>query len=290
MDNQNLSQDDAKRQWEAAELARKQLQAERDAAAGNASGTLSQDLAGGDQAPMTHVHQEAPQTAPEAPQTAQTVQQDPQPIQFPQDRVAAPQGTLTDAQAQAAATVHQFGAQTIQASQAAPNLAMTQIPAGAGILTREQAIAAQQERRNRGTQVWLENTGTVAIIRDLPFAEYTMLQGIPADLRGAIDASIRNEKTRNIMTGGTVKIEGLEDAVQMYEVGLQAANAICIAAFVTPRLVQTADELDPADPNVWLVTDIDAQDRLDVMTFINRDRSARVLEQGGAVASAGFPG
>jgi len=179
--------------------------------------------------------------------------------------------------------------QTVQAQN--PNTqSLTAIPEGADFLPRERVAASQQARRDRGTEIYLKNTGSKALVRDIPFTDYVMLAGIPAELRAQIDDTIRDRKTQEIAKTGTANFDSLNDAVDMYARAEQMANAVCIAAFIKPRLVMRESELQPGDPMVWLVTDVDIDDRLAFLNWINRNRQEAAMASGGATAVAGFPG
>lgn len=205
---------------------------------------------------------------------------------------APPVPQLTEAQAQAVNDFQNQVQGNVKASQnqfANPE-SITSVPEGAGFLPRSQARQNTEAARNQGTEIYLKKTGSKAIVRDLPFTDYVMVSGIPSHLRSEIDASFRDKNIQQVAQTGTANVQGLNDAYNMWEKGLQMANAICIAAFVMPRLVLTEAELDESDPMTWLVTDIDPSDRLEVMAFVNRDRTKKAMEGGGAVAVAGFPG
>lgn len=178
--------------------------------------------------------------------------------------------------------------QNVQAQRSSGNL--TSVPEGAGFRPRSVVAAEASERRNRGTQVFLPATQTLAVIRDLPFTDYTMLSGIPAELREQIDASIRNKDVQEVARTGQMQTESLSRAVDMFSHAEKMANAVCIAAFIKPRLVMRESELVPGDEFVWLVTDVELDDRLAVLNWISRNRQQDAQANGGATAVAGFPG
>jgi hypothetical protein len=180
--------------------------------------------------------------------------------------------------------------QQVRAEQQA-TASLTAIPEGAGYLTREQAKAAQDAKRNAGTELWLPETGTKALVRDLPFTDHTMLQGIPMELIRFIDQNVRDGRIKAGETEGTAEVaapRSLEETLDMFGKAEMMANGVVLAAFIRPKLVQTEAELDPNDPNVWLVTDIALEDRIMVLNWCNRNRGLNA--EGAATAVAGFPG
>jgi hypothetical protein len=177
------------------------------------------------------------------------------------------------------------------AAQAHATQTLSAVPEGAGYLTREQAKAAQDAKRNQGTELWLPNTGTKAMVRDLPFTDHTMLQGIPMELIRFIDQNVRDGRIKAAESGEGVDVaepRSLEETLDMFGKAEMMANGVALAAFIRPRLVQTEAELDANDPNVWLVTDIDLEDRIMVLNWCNRNRGLNA--EGAATAVAGFPG
>lgn len=201
-----------------------------------------------------------------------------------------PTPTLTRDQSQAVLDLQRSVRGKAAASQFTDPESVTDIPADAEFIPRGRARQNTQDARNQGTEIYLKRTKSKAIVRDLPFTDYIMLSGVPANLRAQIDASFKDSALQKLAATGVADVNGLEDSMSMWEKGIVMANAICLAAFVTPRLVQHESELDPNDPLVWLVDDVEVQDRLEVMAFCNRNRNKATMEQGGAVAVAGFPG
>lgn len=180
-------------------------------------------------------------------------------------------------------------AMNMQAQQVQANANLTAIPEGAGFLSRAERKKAAEAKRNQGTEIYLPETGTKAIVRDLPFADHLMLQGMPLEMIRAIDATVKDQQLRAVASG-QVDASSLEDALNLFGKAEQMANAYCLASFVRPRLVMTEAELDPNNPDVWLITDVEIGDRIMVLNWSNRNRALDNAASGGAVATAGFPG
>lgn len=180
-------------------------------------------------------------------------------------------------------------AMNMQAQQAQASDALRQMPEGASYLTRDQIREAQKAKRTQGVEIYLPETGTKALVRDLPFGDHALIQGMPLEMVRAIDATIRDKNLAAVATG-QVQPKTLEESLELFGKAEQMANAYCTSAFLRPRLVMTEAELDASDPDVWLVTDVDINDRIMVLNWSNRNRALDNAAHGGAAATAGFPG
>lgn len=301
MDGENLNQESAQRAWEArqaAEAAARNMTSQEaapqdplwsgDVDLDPQAGQVVEDGSAADlaaQRAATVNAQEPAEVFPENPPEGPTTVLN----QPAADTPPLPQPSLTDTQAQAVQDFQDQVTGQVRQNQFANPESVREVPEDVGFISREQARRNTQAARDRGVEIYLKNTGSRAIVRDLPFTDYVMLSGIPAKLRQEIDASFRDKAIQQVASTGTANVQGLEEAADMWDKGLTMANAICIASFVKPRLVQTEEELD-GDPMTWTIDDVDPSDRLEVMAFLNRNRNKAVKEQGGAVAVAGFPG
>jgi hypothetical protein len=161
--------------------------------------------------------------------------------------------------------------------------------------SRAEVAAMREAERNAGVKYWLPITQDMATVRDLPFTDWVMLQGIPVELRGKVDAAIRDADLRNKVRqaqeeGVAAAHFSVEDAVATMGTAEDMANAICCAAFIDPELVLNESELDPNNPRKWLVTDLHIDERTNFLIWMQRNRAATVDSQGGAAATAGFQG
>jgi len=155
--------------------------------------------------------------------------------------------------------------------------------------SREEIAAMREAERQQGVDYWLPITQEWVKVRDLPFTDWVMISGIPAQLRGEIDAAIRDRNMQAVVSGERT-INSLEEAMSTMTRATNMAHAVAIAAFISPRLVLTEAELEPGNPDVWLVSDLAQDELIEFLRWMQRNRAATVRAQGGAAASAGFPG
>lgn len=258
------------------------------------------DAAGGvNQAPPAHDPQAQAAAAAEILRTQAVPDENPmEPVQLaPAEPVAQPEPEPTveivppaEPVADTSGLTDFQRAMEQSANQANTVETLTAVPADAGFLSRDEAQKNVAAALGEGVEIWLPKTGSKALVRDLPFTDYVMLQGIPTELIKAIDDTVRDSRMQEMARTGADAAKTLGDALEMWSKAEQTANAVCISSFIKPKLVMRESELDPNNPLVWLVTDVALEDRLAVLQWSNRNRQARVASQGGAVAVAGFPG
>lgn len=76
--------------------------------------------------------------------------------------------------------------------------------------------------------------------------------------------AVREERRKLVNDGRDGDPESLMDVVMANERVLPAADAYCVASFITPKLVATEADLSrPGNEDAYLVTDIAAEDRID---------------------------
>lgn len=122
--------------------------------------------------------------------------------------------------------------------------------------TREQA-RAKRDQEQQGFWFRLFRTGGHAHVRLLSLADKATLAGLPL-AQQARALEVFNELNKEQGGSGALTIQRLNKNQDRQE---RLANTLCIAGFVTPRLVASESELD-GDPHTWLVTDVHIQERI----------------------------
>jgi hypothetical protein len=134
-------------------------------------------------------------------------------------------------------------------------------------MSRAEAQERQRAMRDVGVPFVLEELGLEARVRDLPFADITLLMGIPGHMRPEVAQAMKLART----SADAVASGDFEIMLAGIEANDAVARAICIAGFIYPRLVPTDDDLDGTD-DCWLVTEIPSADRMAYFQYINRTR------------------
>lgn len=132
-------------------------------------------------------------------------------------------------------------------------------------MTRAEAREIRRREREEGVEFWLKNTGIAVRVRDLPFSDRTMLQGIPDALRAPIGKLLTDAQQVSADT------PDLATALRLVDGEAALTDGVCIAGFLWPRLVRTEAELDGSD-DVWLVDDLHPDEKLDYRKFVFRNR------------------
>lgn len=149
-------------------------------------------------------------------------------------------------------------------------------------MTRAEVLDIRRKERENGVDFPLVKTGLVATVRDLPLSDRIMLTGIPTELRSSVStlmgfADAEREDSESVIT--------FEQAIAMLEKTEEVTNAMCIAGFIYPRLVNSEAELD-GTADCWLVTDLHIDERTKYREFVMRDRGS----QSEVARLATFPG
>jgi hypothetical protein len=134
-------------------------------------------------------------------------------------------------------------------------------------MSRAEAQERQRAMRDVGVPFVLNELGLEARVRDLPFADVTLLMGIPAHMRPEVAQAMKTSRA----SADAVASGDFEIMLAGIEANDAVARAICVAGFIYPRLVPTEDDLDGTD-DCWLVTEIPSADRMAYFQFINRTR------------------
>lgn len=124
------------------------------------------------------------------------------------------------------------------------------------VAPRSERLAAKRQEE-QGYWIDLPNTGTDARIRRLSLADKAFVSSLPTPVQAKLTAALGSARQGQRSYGETVAT--LDDA----------ARAICLRAFVEPRLVPTEADLVPGDESVWLVDDVHPADRLMVFNLCN---------------------
>lgn len=138
--------------------------------------------------------------------------------------------------------------------------------------TRAQILAQRRAEREAGVDFFLENTGIMARVRDLPLTDRVMLRGVPAEMRkpiqAAIDAAQQLESTND-----------LSKAMEMLDMESELSDVSCWVGFLWPRLARTEaervrimHETDLTDDEVLLLSDLHPDEKAAYRDFVFRDR------------------
>ncbi len=121
--------------------------------------------------------------------------------------------------------------------------------------TREQARAKRAQERI-GFWMALPWTGGQAHVRLLSMADRSTLVGLPRDQQSLVIAVFEES---NKLNAGKLTIERISKNAGHQE---RLANVLCVAGFLTPRLVPTEADVDESDPHCMVVTDLHIQERI----------------------------
>lgn len=139
--------------------------------------------------------------------------------------------------------------------------------------SREEVMALRRQEREVGKPFRLKNSGMDARVRDLPFTDRILIDGIPGDMRTTIDkmVGVVANMTSNQQVASFLKLIG--DLADLND-------AYCISGFIWPKLVRTEEERQSAlrtgnyaDGDVWLVSDLDSEEKGAYRDWISRDRN-----------------
>lgn len=117
-------------------------------------------------------------------------------------------------------------------------------------------------------------TGIAATVRRVPLADKTFLVGLPSHVEVEVKDAYAKLQQRS---GASVRT--LDDALRNAAGDERLANAVCVAGFIRPRLVLREEDLDPNDPECYLVTDIDIEDRREYMAMVLGRASDETLKR-----------
>jgi hypothetical protein len=136
-------------------------------------------------------------------------------------------------------------------------------PPDDGFLTPQKAREARQ-RTERGVVFTLERTGAKAIVRRIYAADHVAIGQLPAQMQQRVlDGLAKLTNAANAMrSDGRVS---RDIALQNMRGNEEAVNAVCVAAFVKPRLIFA--EAERTHPGEVVVTDIDLWDRQQVFLY-----------------------
>lgn len=142
----------------------------------------------------------------------------------------------------------------------------TEVPSAYGApapipLPSRAAVRAMRMQEKAGVPYWLKWTGVEATVRMLSFADKTLAVGLPNAIRIEINDAYAAMQSRS----GANKT--LDDVLRTAAGDERLANAVCVAGFVSPRLVMTEAELDGGD-GCWLVTDLHIEERREYLAWV----------------------
>jgi hypothetical protein len=113
----------------------------------------------------------------------------------------------------------------------------------------------------QGVPWFLERLGVEVTVRQLSFADKTMLAGVEPRIQGELTAAFQDRAK------ATAEAQpGFENVIVQAALNERIANAVCVAGFIDPPLVFTEADL-ASKPDAWVVTDIPIDDRIKYRDF-----------------------
>lgn len=107
----------------------------------------------------------------------------------------------------------------------------------------------------------VQGTEIKARVRRLTTTDRAAIEALPNDVQATVWAGIKEFQAEQQRISDEGEAQSLLDAVKSNTRVLPAADALCIAAFIEPRLVAAAADL-ATHPGAYLVDDIEPEDRI----------------------------
>ncbi|MDQ3541389.1 MAG: hypothetical protein M3440_11940 [Chloroflexota bacterium] len=102
-------------------------------------------------------------------------------------------------------------------------------------------------------------------VRRLNLADRATIDALPTHLQSTVWEGVKEfEKLQKANRAGKADPQSLMEAVMNNQKSMKAADAFCVAAFISPVIVATEDEFDRNPEANYVVTDIAEEDRLNV--------------------------
>ncbi len=102
-------------------------------------------------------------------------------------------------------------------------------------------------------------------VRRLNLADRATIDALPTHLQSTVWEGVKEfEKLQKANKAGKEDPQSLSEAVMNNQKSLRAANAFCVAAFISPVIVVTEEEFERNTEAQYVVTDIAEEDRINV--------------------------
>jgi hypothetical protein len=135
------------------------------------------------------------------------------------------------------------------------------------LISRDALLEHRRKQREDGylyplnaTSIGLDETLT-AHVRRLNLTDRAAIDLLPQDVQAVVWEGVKEFDRLQKASKGKDAPESLKDAVANNEQSMKAADAFCIASFISPKLVATEADL-ASNPEAWVVTDVAAEDRI----------------------------